>query len=57
MNNSGSEASKTESICHSKESADIKRALSIIRFEVNMEVLVYYGSDIIVLTSGSEEAI
>ena len=57
MNNGGSEAGKTESICHGKECAEIKITLSLIRLQVNMKIGVYYGRDIVVLAGGSEEAI
>jgi len=55
MHNGSSECSKSNSIGHGKEGAQVESTLSLIRFKIKVEIRVYYGCDVINLTLLGEE--
>lgn len=57
VDDSRSEAGKTDSIGHNKEGTKIEIALILIRLKVNMKVRVNNARNIVLLATVSEEAI
>lgn len=54
MNNSGSQAGKTDTVGHSKEGADIERTFPFISFSIKEEIVVYDSRYVIVLAGRRE---